>query len=298
MNRLLAVVSGLLLAGSVAWADGIGPGREMTGPEALAYQEVHDTIQKALPKAPEGYAFEFKLEGERAEGEVPEGIGPSEMFQIRFLATYTLEQDNSAEAAQAALMERAKGTPEQQAKMAELEAKAAELKKARDDAGSRAEKDQIRAQLKSVQAEENQLQDEIMAQFQAWMASGGATAVQQSAAASVPAKLLTVRAMINSTVSVIDTATPYKIEGFPLAFERSEGCDDVDTYCITVFLGPFAKADKISGRDRYRLPEDSPGVPTKARGIALTFAGPKDKPESVRELLRKTNLEILKPLVG
>jgi hypothetical protein len=194
-------------------------------------------------------------------------------------------------------MERAKGTPEQQAKVGALEAKVAELKKARDNAGSRAEKDRIRAQLKSVQAEESRLQNEIMAQFQAWMAAGGATAATQSAEASVPAKLLTIRAVINSTVSVIDTATPYQIEGFPLAFERSEGCDDFDTYCITVFLGPFAKIDKVSGRDRYKLPEESPGVCTKARGIALTFAGPQDKPESVRELLRQTNLEVLKTLV-
>lgn len=297
MNRRLAFVFGLLLASPVAWADGTGPGRKMTGPEALAYQEVHDTIQNAMPKASEGYAFKFELTGERAEGEVSEGLGPSEMHRMPFLATYTLELDNSAEVAQAALMEQTKGTPEQQAKMAEFEAKAAGLKKARDDAGTREEKDRIRAQLKAVQAEANALQDEIMTQFQAWLSSGGATAVQQSAAASAPAKWLNIRAVVNSAASLLDTATPYKIEGLPLAFEGCEGSDGGGDYCITVLLGPFTKAEKISGRDHYRLPEGRPGVPTKARGIAVTFAGPNDKAESVRELLPKTNLELLKALV-
>ena len=297
MYRVLAIVFGLLLVNTVAWTDGLGPERKMTAPEASTYQELHDAILKALPKAPEGYAFVFKLDGEGTEGMVPEAIGPNDMARLRFLATYSLILDKHQDVAHSALMERARGTLEQQTQMAGLEAKAADLKMARDSAGSSGDKDRIRAELKSIRAEQSKLQEEISAQFQAWVAAGGATAAEQNAEAAVPAKLLTIRALINATVTVNETATPYQIKGFPLAFERSEGCADFGTYCITVFLGPFAKADRITGGDRYKLPADIPGVPTMARGIALTFAGPKDKPESVRELLRKTNLETLKRLV-
>jgi hypothetical protein len=287
-----------LVPASLALADGSGPARKMTVAEAASANKVRDAIQNSLPKAPEGYAFTFTRVSDFDEGTLPEAMGAGEMFRMSYSANYALDRSLLAERTQSTLMDKAKGTPEQQAKLAELDAKVAELKEARDAAKDRVAKETIRAQIKSVNAEAEALRDEIMAQFQAWMASGGAAATSQEIDDSLPADEVSISITVNAGVSVLDKATAYPIEGFPLAFEQAEGCQGSDTYCITILLGPFVKLDKLSGYTRYKLPEKGTGVPTDARGIALVIGGPKEKAETVRTFLRGIDLAKLKAVLS
>jgi hypothetical protein len=297
MRRLLVPVFSTFVLASLAMADGVGPLRKMTEAEASTFTNLRDTMQSALPAAPDGYKFEFAFVSECDAGMLPEAIGPGDSFPMSFQAVYTFDSSIGGEKQMAAYMDKAKGTPEQQAKLAELNAKEAELRKARDETRDRAEKDRIRAEMKAVNAQADSLLDEIMKQYQAWLAAGGAAATAQDVEKSLPPKELTVWFRVNQTVSVIDTAFHYEVEGMPLAFENAEGCDGYDSYCITLLIGPFEKKDKISGRDRYMLLEATPGVSTKARGVAVLVGGPKDKPEAVREFLQKIDLAKLKSLV-
>jgi hypothetical protein len=269
----------------------------MTLAEAAAYNQVRDTLRGALPKAPAGYTFKFSFESDGQEGLLPEGIRAGQMFQAQYTAKYTLEQGMIDRQALSMQMDRTKGTPEQQSRLTALNAKAAELTKTRDTTRDRTEKDRIRAELKDVRAEADKVQAEIMAGIQARLASGAAAQSAQDLDESLPAKELTIRIRVNGDTHLPDQAAPYKIEGIPLAFEQAEGCADYDSYCLTLFLGPFEKVKKISGYTAYNLPEADLGVPTKARGIILTFSGPKDRPGAVRDFVRQTDVAKLKTLL-
>jgi hypothetical protein len=267
----------------------------MTPAEVAAYDQVRGTLRGALPKAPAGYTLLFITDGE--EGRLPEAIQPGQMSRALYTATYTLDQSVIDMQAVSMQMDRTKGTPEQQSRLAALNAKDAELTSARDKTRDRAEKDRIRAELKEVRVEADRVQAEIMAGIQAWLAAGGAAHTTQDLDNSLPAKELTIRICVNDDTHLPDQVAPYKIEGIPLAFEQAEGCQDSNTYCITLFLGPFEKVKKVSGYTGYVLRETDLGVPTKARGIILTFSGPKDRPDAVRDFVRRTDLAKLKTLL-
>lgn len=298
MKKLCLLLLCALLPAPVTWADGVGPLRKMTEAEAASASKVRETIENSLPKPPDGYSSSFSRNSEVDEGMLPEAIGAGGMFRISYTADYTLDRSIRAQREQSAALEKAKGTPEQQAKLAELSAKGAELKEARDAARDRAEKDAIRAELKAIHDEEQALYDEIAKEYQAWVASGGMTARVQEIDAALPADATSIGITVNGGVSVIDSAVPYPIEGLPLAFEQREGCQGSDSYCITVLIGPYEKADKLSGYTRYKLPEPGPGAATDARGIAVVVGGPKDKPKDVQAMLRAIDWAKLKALVS
>lgn len=294
---LLCVLLPASLLVSLAAADGVGPLRKMTEAEAASAARVRETIEGALPKPPDGYSSSFSRESEVDEGMLPEVIAPGGMFRISYTATYTLDPAIRPAREQAAMMEKAKGTPEQQAKLAELVVKGADLKEERDAARDRSEKEAIRARLKAVHDEEQDLYDEIAKEYQAWVAEGGMAAVTQEIDAALPADAISIRITINGGVSVIGSATPYPVEGMPLAFEQREGCPGADSYCITVLIGPYEKADTLSGYTRYKLPDPEPGAATDARAIAVVVGGPKEKPGDVQAMLRAIDWAKLKALV-
>jgi hypothetical protein len=268
----------------------------MTGPEAAAYNALKAAVRDAMPKAPQNYAQAFVDGSGSGEFEVWEGIKPDGMARMTFTATYTLDRDFQQQRQQAAFMDRAKGTPEQQAKLAALDAKEAELSNARSNTRDRAEKDRIRAQMKAVQAEADQIRDQIMAEYQAWMMSGGMNAVIEGVDKELPPREFSVRAFVNRDVYLSDKAVPYKFPDSPLAFEQREECQDYGTCCITVLLGAFDKEQR-SESTRYIPRNANLGVPTKARSMVLLVAGPKDKPQSVRDFLGKVDLEGLKAVL-
>ena len=297
MKRCLALAMCLLLPAFLALADGDGPTRKMTGPEAAAFNVLKSAFQVALPKTPANYALAIRFGNDAGEIMLPEAIKPDQMARMSFTATYTLSREFQDGQQRASFTDRAKGTPEQQARLAALDAKDAELTRARDKTRDRGEKERIRAELKAVRNEGNKLRDQVMADYQAWVASGGATAALQNADRALPAKELTVRAFVNQEVNPNDKAAPYKLPGFPLAFEQGDGCQDYDTCCITVLLGAFEKEKRVSGYTRYHLLNANLGVPTKPRGMAIVVAGPKEKPQSVRDFLGQIDLAKLKAVL-
>ena len=297
MRRLLSTFFCLLIAASVAFADGVGPQRKMTEAEAAAYINVTGTLQSALPKAPAGYSLKFGRVSDFGEGMVPKALKPTDMFRMVQTATYTLDTSDLGDKQSSAVVQRAKGTPEQQKQMAELNAKEAALTKARDTSRAPAEKEKIRAELKAVRAEQSKLMAEIAAGNRAWIASGGVEATVKGIDQAQPPKELSLWVSLNADVSLSDKAAPCKITGAPLALDMSDGCQKYDNYCVTVFLGAFDKIKKVSGYTLYQPKYADLGVPTKARTMALTISGPKDRAENVREFAGKIDFARLMKLL-
>lgn len=281
MRRFLLGIAAVLLTATMAAADGDGPDRKMTSQESAACGAVQKTLREALPDTPEGYRA--SLTGFEGPCTLPEAITPDRMHRMFFEVKYTLTDEALQKHAVAGIVNRTKGSPRQQERLAALRGKSEELKKARGNARDRAEKDRIRAEIKAVNEEENRLVDEIAAGIQTPM----------DPMKELPAKELSVRFQVNQEVRVRDQATPYSVPGFPMAFEQKEGCVDFGTYCITVLLGPFEKGNSVVGATVYPLRNVPLGVPTKPRGLALVVSGPKDKPEVVRELLKRTDIKKL-----
>ena len=297
MKQVLLAVFCLLVSPGFALADGPGPARKMTDSEAAIFSTVRGTIHEALPKAPEGYALSLDYQSDYDAGMLPRDIKPNQMFQMAYMAKYTRDESASEEEMTSYFADRAKGTPEQQAKMAELNAKDAKLLEARRATKDLAEKDRIKAERKAVSTEVDKLLEEIVAGYQEWLGSGGASTAGQDIKKSLPAREIAVWLRLNQGVSLNDNAAPVVIEGGFPALEQTDECQTYDSYCITVFVGPFEKVKKISGYTLYQLPEVDLGVPTKVRGMALTFTGPKVKREIVREFVRGTNLTGLRSLL-
>jgi hypothetical protein len=216
---------------------------------------------------------------------------------MSFGAKYTVSTEFMQRQSTASVMDRTKGTPQQQSRMAELQARNAELRKARDRTKDREEKERIRAELKSVRDEENRLTYEIAAQIQSWAAAGGGVPAMQEISAALPPKELDVRVQINQDVRIGGKAKPYQLAGYPMAFEQSEGCPDFGSYCVSILLGPFEEGRRAGGSTLFTLRNTPLGVPTKPRGLMVVVSGPKEKPEKVEELLGKVDLKKLSSLL-
>lgn len=298
MRRWPAFAIALLLPASLALADGDGPSRKMTGPEAAAYGALKRAVQEALPQAPANYALAFSDGSGSGEVQLPGSIKPDQMARLQFSAVYTLSPDYRAERQRSLFTDRATGTPEQQARLAALDAKDEQLRAAREATRDRGEKDRIRAEQKAVQKEANALRDQVMEAYTAWVAAGGANVALQESEQSLPARELTVRVLVNQDVSVNEKAAPFTLAGAPLAFELADGCEKYGDVCISVLLGPFVRdKDKRGTHWLYQLRGASPGVPTKPRGMAVVVAGPKGKAQAVRDLLAQVDLAKLRGLL-
>jgi hypothetical protein len=292
-NREIAWLP-LLLCASVAVADGDGPTRKMTPAEAAAYDAVTRTVQSALSAPLPNYTA--KVAGFDDKHQIYEALQAGQMFRMSFTATYRVSPEFAQAQAMAGLAEMTKGTPQQQKRMAELDAKDADLKKARDGTRDRAEKDRLRAELKAVHEEQNRLTDEVAAGAQARAASSGG-AFGQGGGKALPPRELSVRIRLNQDVRVDDRAKPYRVAGAQTAFEQSEGCDDFGGACISVLIGPFEKGKKAGPATQYLLRNGSKEVATKPRGLMVVVSGPKESPDKVRELLGKVDLEKLASLL-
>jgi len=290
MRQWAAVFVLAIFAASGAWADGDGPTRKMNGPEAADFQALRKTVREALPKPPADYTVKYDGFGER---EVPAALAPGGMLWMNFQVDYKPDPAVAASRMQAAVMGKVQGTPAQQAKIASLDAREKALYEARKAARDPREKDRIRAELKAVRAEERALRDEIDAQYQEWVRSGGAAGAMKEAGDSALPHL-SVQVRVNQDMYIPDTSVPYAVQGVPLAFEQRE-CD-FGKYCVTVLIGPFEKAPK--GRTQYDLRKPAGGTLTRARGMGIFFSASREKPDAVRELVKKTDFGKLKALVA
>lgn len=280
MNRCLACAAGLLLTATTAMADGDGPTRNMNPAEKAAYESVRKTIRSALSAPLPNYTAWFSGFDDRYQ--ILEAMKADQMFRMNFALKYTISPEFEQKQAVAGVMDRIKGTPQQQEKMAELNSRDAELKKARHETRDRAERDRIRAELKSVHEEQSRLTAEIVAQIE-----------PSETVKGLPPREFNVRLRLNQDVRISDHAKPYSLAGYRTSFEQSEGCVDAGSYCITVLLGPFEKGKRISGSTEYTLQNTPLKVPTKPRGLMLVVSGPKENPEKVKELLGTLDLEQL-----
>lgn len=280
MNRCLACAAGLLLIATTAMADGDGPTRNMNSAEKAAYESVRKTVRSALSAPLPNYTAWFSGFDDRYQ--ILEAMKADQMFRMNFALKYTISPEFEQKQAVAGVMDRTKGTPQQQEKMAELNSRDSELKKARHETRDRTEKDRIRAELKGIHEEQSRLSAEINAQIQASETVKG-----------LPPREFNVRLRLNQDVRISDHAKTYSLAGYRTSFEQSEGCVDAGSYCITVLLGPFEKGKRISGSTEYTLQNTPLRVPTKPRGLILVVSGPKENPEKVKELLGKLDLELL-----
>ncbi|OHE16824.1 MAG: hypothetical protein A2X96_05780 [Syntrophobacterales bacterium GWC2_56_13] len=291
---MLAMIC-LLLPSALAFADGEGPTRDMNPGERSAYELVKKTVREATSAGLVNYTSSFSGFDDR--NQIFERMKSDQMFQMTFAVNYTISSEFMQKQSVAAVMARTKGTPQQEARRAVLQAKHAELTKARNKTKDRGEKDRIRAELKTVNDEENRLTAEIAAQIQAWSTKGGGVPAMQEIASGLPPQELNIRLQINQDVYVGNKAKPYQLAGYPMTFEQSEGSPDSGSYWVSVLLGPFEKGKKNDESTLYTLRNTPLGVPTKPRGLMLVVSGPKEKPEKVKELLEKVDLKKLNSLL-
>jgi hypothetical protein len=294
MRHLTVAAVCFLGCASVALADGDTPMRKMNGPEATAFGKLQTSIKAALPRTLPNYTATFS--GFDLT-EVPEYLTPDKMASMQFKARYALNEGVSEAGQRGALEDLMKGTPEQQARRAALNDRSEQLKKARKSARSQGEKEQIRAELKKISAEESALDEQIMASFQENLSRGTASSAVQKIADAAPAKELSVLVMVNKAVDIYDSALPYSLQGASLTFAQHEHCPDGASYCITTLIGSFDKSRPTEISTRYSPKNAKLGTPTKARGMAIVVVGTKDKPASAQEVLRKIDLAKLKALL-
>jgi len=286
----------LLLPASAALADGDGPQRKMTAAEAEALGKLWTAIEESLPATPTNYIAQFTGPAAAREAlTIPEGIPAERMLRMAFRKAYTLEPSLVPQT----FADRAQGTPEQQARLAGLDAKVGELTDARDRSRDRDEKKRLRLQIQELEAEADALRETVLREYEEWVASGRMMTALQEAQERMPPKELVIRILVNEDVSISERAGLRSIpaaNGPRTVFEEPYTFDLLPN-SITVLLGPFEKRDKLSDWWPYSLTNQKRGLPTQARGMAITISGIKDVREATA-LLQAMDLERLEALVG
>jgi hypothetical protein len=296
MRRLVLLACCLLFPTAAALADGIGPQRKMTEPEAASLKLLQAILRSSLPAAPQDYKLDFIWVSDLDEGMMPQEMPAGEAMHMLFRANYVWQDPSTEQQDQQAMIQRTKGTPEQQARMDALNAREAELTQARDRSRNPEEKARLRAQRKAVNAQIDSLQQEIMDGLQKWLASGGPAKDMEAKEKAKPAREIVVEFTANGDAFIPEAATAFTIEGIPLAFESDEGSGEYGKHKIQFLLGgPFQKDAKISGSWRYRPPSKA-AVATKAVSLAVCISGQADKPDEVRKLCRQIDSSKLKAM--
>jgi len=288
MKRYFLIVCSLVIAASLAWADGDAPTRPMNNSEAAAFKNVQSTIKAALSQPGDGIHVTYTGFDKK---DIAEGTSPDRMSRMLFKAQYTLTSEKRESSMQSMQMDLVKGNADQQAKRAVLEARAEELKQARKRAKSPEEKERIRAELKKVNAEENALVNQIAAG-----ATAGWGKASQAVDKELPPKEMTVRVLVNQEVHIADSAKTYQVAGATQAFEQNDKCQE-GSYCITMLVGRFEPEKRISGSTRYNLRDSGGTAPTNARGLAVIVGGPKDKKGFMQQFVKQINAAKLQGLV-
>ena len=296
-TKIAALLTHWLLAmvAATAFADGDGPTRAMNPSEQAAYDAVRKGVRGSLSAPFPNYASKFT--GFDGKAEIFEATKPDGMHRMAFSVAHTVSKEYEEQRMVAAVMGQTKGTPQQEVRLTEIRAKQESLRDARSRTRDRTEKDRIRAEIKELDREENQIVGAIAAGHQAGAAAESGVPGMAEVAAGLPPKRFDVRVLVNQDIRIHDAAKPFNVAGHPSSFESTDGCLDAGTYCVTVLVGQFEKAGKAGPATIYR-PKNAPlGVPTKARALALLVSGPKDKPGMVQDLLGTVDLKSLDALV-
>lgn len=162
MQKMILIVLLMVMAVSPVFASSDGPKRPANQQERAAFQSVYSAAKAAVPAAPTDW--DVKDETDVGEGEsLPEGRFDTPVFYwIKFKYTYSYEASDRAD--QNAVSNAMKGTPEQQARLAELDRKIEALDNAKKEARKNrdsAEKNRIRGEVSAAKKERDKIKDVI-----------------------------------------------------------------------------------------------------------------------------------------
>lgn len=284
IKRWWAALFLIIVAVSTVLADGDCPERKANASEAAQYNVLQSAIKAALPAPPENYKADFsRLDHQLI---ICASHPADKMWSMYFSVDYTSALGEKRDKQfRSTMMEKMKGTPQQQERLAALDAREAALTKARKNADSRDEKDRIKAELKAVRAEARNLQNEISSQYQSWVQQGAlATAMKNNKEPDLPR--LNVSINVNRKAYIPGHAKPFKVNGASQAFEYGDSA----SHTITVLIGRYHK-------DSGELLNTAGGLSTKARGIAVSFHGPANSTQGLRDLVGRTDIAKLNTLL-
>jgi len=155
----------MILSISSVFADGDCPERPANQQELAAFQAVYSAVKAAIPSAPKDWVLKDETD-EHVGTTIPYcADGPKDSPKYyRFVFKYHYSDEASDRADQAAVGNALKGTPEQQARITELDGKIIQLNKRKKEAresGTAEEKNRIKEELKTVEKERSNLNKEI-----------------------------------------------------------------------------------------------------------------------------------------
>lgn len=282
--RLITALVVLTFSSTLCFADGDCPSRPATAQERSVYASTYAAAVAAAAPAPGDWVRKdgTKAGGGDAMPDCPGGAkGAPFHYQFRFL--YEFNQAVLDQAASAAAQNAMKGTPEQQARIAELDAQheklVAERKEARRS-GDRARVDRIREELRAVNDERNKVQDEITKAYVARVSSGE---VAKATAAAVPARTSAETVIFVNTdrAWVPQGSESLSIAGAPYAYWRPN-----DSGSLVLLLGAWNPTSPI-----FRAVLRNAAVITTAQTMIVEIRAERQMAEM---LARDMKLELLK----
>jgi hypothetical protein len=283
MHRYILGIMLTFLAATPVLADGDCPDRPATQQERAAIAAMYGAAKAALPPAPVDWLLKDETDGKLGTTvpACPGGKNDQPVhYRLRFRYAYSSEA--AAREDKGVVESALKGTPAQQAKLAELGRKIDELeeqKKTARKSGDAGEKERVKKELKTAEKERDRITDEISeAYVQKAMSGQIAADMSRNKPASREAELI-IKA--NERVAWVPaTDQPVSIPGAPIAywFKSDTGGR------LVILLGPW-DARKF----RAELASTSPV--TRAQTLVIEISGDRQMAES---LAKQVKIELLK----
>ena len=283
MRKILLTVLLVMLCATPVFADGECPERPANSQEQAAFQAVYNSAKAAVPPAPRDWVRSDETEQGLGTKMPNCSSGPKDRplyYRMQFKYKYSSEASGRAD--QNAVTDALKGTPEQQAKLAELDRKIDALEQTKKEARKnrdQAAKDRVRDELKGLRREKNAINDEIMSVYMERAKSGQLNAEQNKA--KPVRKNAEVIIKVNEKSAWIPVRdTPVAISGASQAYWCKEGDNGGR---LVILLGAWDANFK----------SNLAGTPviTKAQNMVVEINGEQQMAES---LARQMKLELLK----
>ena len=283
MQRFMMSIMLLALSASPVQADGDCPDRPAPQQERAAYQALSGAAKAAVPPAPADWVLTDETPGKPGTTvpDCPGGPHDRPMtYALRF--TYAFSAEASQRMDQGAVGAALKGTPEQQAKMVELDRKIAgleEQKQAARKSRDAAEKERVRQELKTARKERNKITDEITNAY-----------VQQSMSGQLAAEMNKNKPVVREAQLVIKVNEQYawipakdqpvSIPGVPISywFKSDTGGR------LVMLLGPW-------DNQTFKMNLAATPVKTRPQGMVIEITGDRQMAES---LARQIRINLLK----
>ncbi len=165
MQKMILIVLLLVTMVSPVFGDGGCPERPANQQELAAFQSAYSAAKAALPPAPKDWVMKDDTEAGLGTSvpKCPKSSNDTPIFYwLKFKYAYSDEASDRAD--QNAFNDAMKGTPEQQAKLAELDRKIEALENAKKEArknNDSAEKNRIKEEVSAAKGERSKIKTEI-----------------------------------------------------------------------------------------------------------------------------------------